>query len=448
MMNEKSKKTRVGLASLNPKAAGIDLGSKTHWVAIPPGSADETVRSFDCFTTDLEKMASWLREHGITTVAMESTGVYWIPVFEMLATRGFDVQLVSTKHLKGVPGRKTDVLDCQWIQHLHECGLLRGSFRPEDAICVVRGYVRHRDTLTEEASKYLLRMQKSLDQMNIHLHKVLSDLTGKTGMAILDAILAGERDAMKLAELRDYRCRTPESIIIKALSGNFREEHLFCLRQNLDAYRFVQAQIDVCNSEILVRMKAFQNKAGELTPPPPKNKRDNGEVRLALFRAAGADLSLIPGLGSKNLQTLFAEVGFDLQKFPSEKAFAAWASLAPKNNITGGKQRRGPRTTSSTSRVAQAFRIAAQTLANSRSALGAFYRRMRGRKGPTFANAVTAHKIAKLFYRMMKHGDQYKDPGVDFYEQRYKAQRKTSALKTLASLGFHATLREIPSTVP
>lgn len=447
MTNRKSKRTRAALGSVNPNAAGIDLGSEQHWVSIPPDRGEETVRAFDCFTGDLEKMADWLRSHGITTVAMESTGVYWIPPFELLAARGFDVQLVSTKHINAVPGRKTDVADCQWIQHLHECGLLRGSFRPKDDICEVRGLVRHRDTLTEEASKFLLRMQKSLDQMNLHLHKVITDISGKTGMAIIDAILAGERDGRKLAALRDYRCRTSEETIVRALTGNFRDEHLFCLRQNLDAYRFVQAQIVVCDAEILTRFKSLEDKAGELELPPPKNKRDNGDVRLALFRAAGADLSCVPSFGSQNLQTIFAEVGFDLSKFRSEKAFASWTQSAPKNNVTGGKQRRGARATS-TSRVKQAFRVAAQTLANSKSALGAFYRRMRARKGPAFANAVTAHKLARLFYRMLKHGQQYKDPGAVYYEQRRSAQRKNAALKTLASLGFHATLREIPNTVP
>jgi transposase len=447
MMKKKSKKARVVLGNLNPNAAGIDLGASSHWVALPADRTEETVREFECFTKDLEAMADWLQAHQITNVAMESTGVYWIPVYELLEKRGFEVHLVSTRHIRSVPGRKSDVEDCQWIQHLHECGLLRGSFRPQDAIGVMRGYVRHRDTLTEEASRHLLRMQKALDQMNIHLHKVVEDIAGESGLKIIDAILEGERDGEKLAALRNYRCRASKEVFIKSLTGNFREEHLFCLRQDLEAYRFVQKQIERCDLEILKRLNAFKNKVGELMPPAPKNPRDAGEVRLALFRAAGADLSLIPGLGSKNLQTIFAEVDFDLGKFPNEKAFAAWAALAPRNNITGGKQRRS-RSTTSTNRVSQAFRVAAQTLANSRCALGAFYRRMRARKGPTFANAATAHKLARLFYRVLKYGLNYVEPGVDYYEERYKAHRKQSALKTLASLGFHATLEQIPTAVP
>ena len=445
MSNKLSKRSQNPLGRVHRNAAGIDLGARAHYVALPP-ERGVAVRQFGCFTMDLEEMAAWMKSNGIETVAMESTGVYWVPVFQMLEKHGFEVHLVSTRHLKSVPGRKTDVLDCQWIQHLHECGLLRGSYRPADAICVVRGYVRHRDTLGEESARHILRMQKVLEQMNVQLHKVVSDITGETGMAIIDAILKGERDGKKLAALRNYRCHQSEEQIARALVGDFRDELIFCLQQEVDAYRFIQSQIVRCDAEILARLKAFEAKVEPQSMPKPKNRKDDGEVRLALFRAAGADLALIPGLGPKNLQTIFAEVGFDLSKFPHEKAFASWATLAPKNFITGGKRKRAPQ--AGASRVADAFRVAAQALANSKTALGAFYRRMRARKGAPFAVAVTAHKLAKLFYRLLKSGEQYVEHGVDYYQERYKAQQVRAALKTLVSHGYQPILQPIPTAVP
>jgi len=447
MSKKLSKPSQRAMGRVNLDAAGIDLGARAHYVALPP-ERGVAVRQFGCFTQDLEEMAEWMKSNGIKTVAMESTGVYWVPVFQMLEKHGFNVNLVSTRHLKSVPGRKTDVLDCQWIQHLHECGLLRGSFRPADAICVVRGYVRQRDTLVEENARHILRMQKVLEQMNLQLHKVVSDITGETGLAIIDAILKGERDGKKLAALRNYRCRQSEEQIARALVGDFRDELLFCLQQELDAYRFVLAQIARCDAEILGRLKALQPKVEEPTSAPePKSNKSADEMRLALFRAAGADLSLIPGLGPRNLQTIFAEVGFDLAKFPHEKAFASWATLAPRNFITGGKRKRAPQQAAA-SRVADAFRVAAQALANSKTALGAFYRRMRSRKGGPFAVAVTAHKLAKLFYRLLKYGQQYVERGVDYYQERYKAQQVRAALKTLASHGYQPILQPIPNAVP
>jgi len=448
MSKSKSKKSAVGLRCVNLNAAGIDLGARSHHVALPPDRG-VPVRQFNCFTEDLKAMADWLKMNGVTTVAMESTGVYWIPVFQVLESHGLDVQLVSTRHLKAVPGRKTDVLDCQWIQHLHECGLLRGSFRPADAICVVRAYVRHRDVLAEESVRHVQRMQKALEQMNLQLHKVVDDITGETGMAIIEAVLNGERDGKKLAALRNWRCHKSEGEIARALVGDFRDELLFCLRQEVEAYRFVQAQVSRCEEQILVRLNAFEAKADIKDIPKAKNKKvEESEVRLALFRASGVDLSLIPGLGPKNLPTLIAEVGLSLDKFPSEKAFASWATLAPKNFITGGKRKKVKNSQSAASRVGQAFRMAAQSLARSQTALGAFYRRMQGRKGGTFAVAVTAHKLAKLFYRLLKHGHNYVERGIDYYEERYKAQRVRAALKILTQQGFNAPLQPIPTAVP
>lgn len=445
MSKSKSKETRVELGRVNPNAAGIDLGARSHYVALPP-ERGEPVRHFNCYTEGLVAMADYLVANGVTTVAMESTSVYWVPVFQVLECKGLKVELVSTRQLKSVPGRKTDVLDCQWLQHLHECGLLKGSFRPDDAICVVRTYVRQRDTLTEESARHVQRMQKALEQMNVQLHKVVDDITGETGMAIIDAVLNGEREGKKLAALRNYRCRKSEEEIARALVGDFREEHLFCLRQEVEAYRFVQGQLSRCEAEILARLKSFEAKAEEKDIPKAKNKDADDEIRVALFKATGVDLSLIPGLGTKNLPTLIAEVGFDISKFHSEKAFARWAKLSPNNFITGGKRKRTPQ--SAATRVGQAFKMAAQAIARTPTALGAFYRRMRARKGGSFAVAVTAHKIAKLFYRLLKHGQNYVEAGVDYYEARYKRQRVAAALKILKTHGLQATLEPIPNAVP
>lgn len=445
MSKSKSKESPVVLGRVNPNAAGIDLGAKSHYVALPP-DRNEPVRQFGCYTEDLVALADFLIANGVTTVAMEATGVYWVPPYQVLERKGLKVELVSTRHLKAVPGRKTDVLDCQWIQHLHECGLLRGSFRPDDAICVVRAYVRHRDTLTEELGRHVQRMQKALEQMNLQLHKVVDDITGATGMAIIDAVLSGERDGKKLAALRNYRCHKSEDEIARALVGDFRDELLFCLRQEVEAYRFVAAQVSRCDEEILARLQALETKADEKDIPKAKNKKADDQIRVALFKAAGVDLSRIPGLGTTNLPTLIAEVGFDISKFPSEKAFARWARLAPNNFITGGKRKRTPQ--SAATRVGQAFRMAAQAIARTQTALGAFYRRMRARKGGPFAVAVTAHKIAKLFYRLLKHGQNYVEAGVDAYEARYKEQRVAAALRTLKTHGFRPILEPIPNAVP
>lgn len=428
---------------LHPNAAGIDLGSREHWVALPPGRAAQSVRSFACFTEDLQAMAKWLRTHEIETVAIESTGVYWVPVFQMLERHGIDVQLVNAKHLKTVPGRKTDIQDCQWLQLLHEEGLLRGSFRPADAICVIRSYVRQRDTLVGESSRHVQRMQKALEQMNVQLHKVVSDITGETGLAIIKAILVGQRDPHLLAALRNYRCRRRPEEIAKALVGDWRDEHLFCLRQELDAYEFVQTQIAACEQAALQALATLDTKVDAANLPSAKSKSADTPTRRALFIATGVDLTKISGLAPTTVQTLIAEIGVDATRWPNEKAFASWCGTAPKNKITGGKRFKTAKQ-SGAQRVAQTFRVAAQTLANSHTALGGFYRRMRSRKGPTFANAATANKLAKLFYRMLRHGEEFVDQGADAYETKHKERVVRGALQKLRRLGYSVQLNETP----
>ena len=436
MEKARQQRSSTPLRTIHPDAAGIDLGSRSHFVALPPGRSDQAVREFGNFTADLGAMADWLLRHGIKTVAMESTGVYWVPVFEVLERQGLNVQLVSTKHLKSVPGRKTDVLDCQWIQHLHECGLLRGSFRPADAICVVRGYIRHKTTLVEESSRHILRMQKALEQMNVQLHKVVSDVTGLTGMSIIKAIVSGERDPKKLAALRHNRCKNDESTIAMALEGNWRSEHLFCLAQEVAAYEFIQSQIQECEARALEVWRSMEQKADAALAPKRKNAKVDPEVHRALYGIAGTNLESLPGFATENLQSLISEVGVDMTKWTSEKAFSNWATTAPRNNVSGGKRRRA-NTAVGSRRVAQCFRVAAQTLANSKTALGAFYRRIRARKGAPVAISATANKLAKLFYRLLKNGETYVEKGVAAYETRYRDQLIRKNFRQLARLGVN-----------
>lgn len=438
-------RNRRGLRAVNANAAGIDLGAREHWVALPPGRADNAVRRFGCFTEDISEMATWLKDNGIDTVAMESTGVYWVPVYQVLEREGFDVHLVNAKHFKSVPGRKTDIADCQWLQHLHECGLLRGSFRPADAICAIRSYVRQRDNLVREAARHVQRMQKALDQMNVQLHKVVSDITGDTGLAIIKAILAGERDPHVLASLRNYRCRRSADEIAKALVGDWRDEHLFCLGQDVAAYEFTRGQIQACEEQAANALEQLEAKADIAALPAAKSKQSDTALRRTLFVATGVDLTRISGLAPTTVQAIVAEIGVDASRWPNEKAFAAWAALAPRNKITGGRRFRAAK--QGGSRVAQLFRVAAQTLANSKTALGAFYRRMRARKGSTFANAVTAHKLAKQVYRMLRYGAAFVEQGDQYYEARYRERKLSSALKQLRQLGFDVELKPT-HTVP
>jgi transposase len=427
----------------HPNAAGIDLGAREHWVALPPGRSAQPIRSFECFTEDLQAMAVWLRTHKIETVAIESTGVYWVPVFQVLERAGIDVQLVNAKHFKTAPGRKTDIQDCQWLQYLHEVGMLRGSFRPADAVCVIRSYVRQRETLVAESGRHIQRMQKALEQMNVQLHKVVSDITGETGLAIIKAILEGERDPHLLAALRNHRCRRSAEEIAKALVGDWRDEHLFCLRQELAAYEFLQAQIAACEQAALESLGALEAKAETACLPAAKRKSADTPTRRALFVATGVDLTKISGLAPTTVQTIVAETGVDATRWPDEKAFTSWCGTAPKNKITGGKRFKAAKH-SGPARVAQTFRVAAQTLANSHTALGAFYRRMRARKGSTFANAVTANKLARLFYRMLKYGEEFVEQGADYYESKYRERVARGAIQQLRRLGYNAQLDEIP----
>jgi transposase len=428
--------------TINQNAAGIDIGSGEHWVCVPTDRAKKNVRSFGCFTPDLLALADWLIECQVDTVAMESTGVYWIPLFQILEAKGLDVNLVNAHHLKTVPGRKSDVLDCQWLQKLHTFGLLSASFRPDDQVCVLRSYIRQRQILIKEAGTHVQRMQKALIQMNLQLHQVISDISGVTGMAIIRSIVAGERNPCQLAQLKDRRIHRSKSEIAKALTGDYREEHVFVLQQELLLYDIYQQQIREIDQEIEKCLGRFESKSEESAPSRKGKKRKKApgnepqfNLHQHLFRISGVDFTQIDGLNVLTVQTILSEVGLDPSRFPTVKHFCSWLGLCPGSKITGGKVK-SSQTRKVVNRAANALRLAAQSLKKSRSALGAFYRRLRGRLGAPKAITATAHKLARMFYRLWTTGETYSDPGADYYEQQYRERIINNLKKKAVSLGF------------
>jgi transposase len=413
---------------VEPNAAGIDVGATQIFVAVPADRDPESIRCFQTFTVDLESLADWLQQCQIRTVAMESTGVYWIPLFQILEKRKIQVWLVNAHHVKNVPGRKTDVADCQWIQHLHACGLLRGSFRPNDSICAIRSLWRHRDNLIALATIHLQHMQKSLDQMNVQLHHVISDLAGATGLAIIEAILAGERDPHKLAQLRDWRIRATEETIMKSLVGDYREEHLFTLGQSLQSYRHYQDMIQKVDLQIKEMMQRLPSKAvGNTKPPKEKNPRKSPwrneppQLRDDLYRAFGVDLTQVPGINTLTAQMLLTEVGPDLSRFATPAAFCSWLRLCPNPKISGG-QVLSSRTRPTENRAALALRMGAQDLHRSQSFLGDYFRRMKARMGTPKALTAVAHKLARIVYHLITKRQEY--DATIFQEQERRAQER------------------------
>jgi transposase len=429
-IKRKSVKLPKHLQNLNPYAAGIDIGSKSHFVAVPEGTDDQPVREFSSFTDDLERLAQWLTACGVTTVAMESTGIYWIPVFEILESYGLEVRLVNARHVKNVPGRKSDVLDCQWLQQLHTYGLLRGAFRPADQVCALRAYVRQRSTLVRSAASHTQRMQKALAQMNLQLHNVVSDITGVTGMRIITAILAGERDTKVLSAMRDPRCKNSEATIARSLQGNYRQEHLFSLRQAVELYEFYQIKISDCDRQILAQLKDFD--ASDGNDPDHKPPRSVGE---ALQRMSGVDLAAINGIDTNTALKIIAEVGIDMSRWKTAKHFASWLGLCPGAKISGGKVLSSA-TKQVANKAAAALRMAAFALINSKSALGAYIRRQRARLGASKAITATAHKLARLVYSMLKNGTAFVDVGQEYYEERYRTRVVQNLKRKAQEMGF------------
>ena len=422
----------IELKNVNLNAAGIDIGSRHHFVAVPEGRDTVSVRQFGVFTADLEQLAEWLYQCGVTSVAMESTGYYWIPVFELL---------VDARQTKNVSGRKSDMLDCQWQRELHTVGLLKGAFRPPDEVCVVRGFMRQREMLVQASTMHIQHMQKALTQMNLRLSNVVSDITGVTGTRIIKAILSGERDPQVLASYRTKECKQSQAVIAQSLLGNYRAEHLFALRQAFELYEIYQEKLKECEREL---MKVVQQRPHKTEAEPPRlerklRRRDKvrGEVdvRSELYKQTGVDLYRVPGLGPETLLTLSGEVGPDMSYWQTEKLFSSWLGLCPGTKESGGKvlSRRSKR---SRSRAAAAFRIAAASLRSSPTALGAFYRRIRARGGEAKAVTATAHKLAKIYYRLLKYGEEYVEAGEKAYEERYQQQRVKALKKQAALMGF------------
>lgn len=453
----------AGLPVIREKVAGIDIGSEQHWVCSPTveGSARE-VAGFGATTGELLRMADWLKERKVEAVAMESTGVYWIPPYEVLEGKGLEVMLVSTRQLASVPGRdkKSDPNDCEWIQRLHSCGLLQGSYRPSEGECMLRTLVRDQGRLVAESGDWLRRMQKNLDEMNVRVHRAVADLDGKTGMAILRAIVKGERDAEKLAQLRDRRCKKSEAAIAAELRGHWREDHLFSLRQGLKIYDVLQERIAEYEQEILRKLGEMEREECRRQQAPPLQNREKGRaiqkrgeeaMRQALYRACGVDLTATDGIGVGAVKVFLSEYGWErIMRFENEKQLVKHVMLAPNQPTSGGKPVKAKKRNSASTRVAEVLRMAATSLRHSDTALGAFYRQMARRKGADVAVFATARKLVVLLYRGVRWGKPYVDEGAAAYEKRYQENRLKSLKAKAKDLGYQLTpiqAQPSPSTV-
>ena len=438
------RKRKRNLQCINPNAAGIDCGSRAHYVAVGPDRSEEPVRRFRAFTTDIYQLADWLAECDIDTVAIESTGVYWFPLYEILEERGFEVVLVNARHVKNVPGRKTDVQDCQWLQQLHSYGLLRGSFRPSADITALRTYMRHREKLVQSAGDHVRRMQKTLVEMNLQLHTVISDITGITGMRILRDIVTGQTDPKALAAHRHGRCHATTEEIEASLTGHYRPEQMFVLRQNLTLFDTYQEQIQICDQELealLIQLASTKTEPGQDLPAPRKRQRKNGnapsfQVRELLHRITGTDLTQIDAIGPHTALSIVSEIGTDMNRWPSENHFVSWLTLSPANKISGDRVLNS-RTRPSKSRVAALLRLCAVSVGKPDTALGVFYRRLAYRIGKAKAVTATARKLAILVYRVLRGDFTYQDPGCDAYNTQYRKRTIKTLCKRAEQLGFN-----------
>jgi transposase len=444
----RKKSTTFSLTVLRPNAAGVDIAATTIHVALPP-DRDQTVREFGTFTCDLNAIADWLIEYGITTVAMESTSVYWIPLFQILEERGIEVFLVNAHHVKAVPGRpKTDIKDAQWLQYLHSVGLLNASFRPEAEIAAIRSLMRHRDTLIQSSSQQILRMQKALTQMNVKLHNVISDITGVTGLAIIDAILSGQRDTHTLAQLKDRRIKCTKETIAKSLEGDYRPELIFTLKQTLAAYRFIKKQVEECDAEIQRAINSYNREKG-LAKIEKKQRVNSGKklrlrdardwtIHAEMYQAFGIDLFELPGFATNTVLSVFTEVGTDFSKFRTAAAFASWLALCPNNQISGGKILR-TKARHTKSRLSEALRQAAYSLASAKSHYGQLYRRLRAKFGAPKAVKAMANKLARLLYHLVTTRQEFDETRIGKAEA-HQLEREFERLKRKARAhGFELT---------
>ena len=429
---------------IHPHAAGIDIGARKHFVAVGDGRDTQPVRSFGCTTPELRAMAGWLRECGVTTAALESTGVYWVPAASVLEESGIEVYLVDARQARNIPGRKSDVQDCQWLQQLHRFGLLARAFRPAVEIQPLRALWRHRRRLVESCSEQIHLMHKSLEQMNLQLHKVLSDVTGHTGMQILRAIVAGEREPLVLVRLCHPLCKRPKEEFVHALTGHYRPEQMFMLAQSMQAYDFYQSQLAACDAELERVLGAMPQKArrqdlaqqpdGKRRDTKPRKNQPRFDLRAELFALTGVDLTQIEGIDALTAFTVVSEQGTDMSRFPTEKHFASHLGLCPNHLITGGRIKKRS-TRKVVSRAATALRVAAQSLRRSKSALGAFHRRMLAKLGAPKAITATAHKLAKLIYRLLKYGETYVKQGQEEFEAMHRKIRTKLLVRQAKEIG-------------
>jgi len=435
----------AGMSQVNQDAAGVDIGAEEIVVCVAGDENTQIVKAFGNYTVDLQNIGKWLQEHRVKTVAMESTGVYWIPLFEELERQGFECLLISSRSLRRVAGRKSDIQDAQWIQTLHSYGLLESSFRPQGELVALRTLLRHRSQLVEHRSPHIQHMQKALLQMNVQLSQALSDVTGETGLRIIRAIVAGERDPQRLAAMRDRNCKKSEEEIGKALTGTWRAEHLFVVKQSLEMYDFYTQQVEDCDVEIerLYALTRPDWKSDDLKPLPQKKRNSHSknapqkqaEIRQHLKRISGVDLSVVDGFGVSLAQTVIMEVGTDMSKFPSEKHFCSWLGLAPKHEISGAKVLKN-KTLKTKNRAGQAFRMAAQSVKQADCVFGSLYRRLKSRLDKAQATVATAHAIARVVYRMLKYKVEYETLSVEEYEQKYKEQQIKYMKKKAQKFGF------------
>jgi len=461
MINDTRKKLKTksvkfgGLQRINQHAAGVDIGAKSIFVCVNVEEGRHEVREFLTFTADLREAAVWLKKYGTKTVAMESTGSYWIPVYDIFEEEGLEVCLVNAHHLKAIPGKKTDVLDCQWIQTLHSYGLLRGSFRPGSHGVSFRAYVRQRSKITELSAMQIQLMNKALIQMNIRLDQVFSTITIASSMTIIRAIVGGERNSAVLAEYRNFQCKKTKQDVMKALEGNYRPEHLFALEQALRTYDFFQEQILECDTKIKEMLESSEVLQQNTLDPkssqqvsaicektmPKKKKKSTGkntynfDAATKLKNAIHIDLTAIPGIDVNTAIKIISEIGTDMNRWPTEKHFISWLSLCPGNKISGGKVL-SSRATPTSNKARQAFKIASNSLYRSTSALGAFFRRMRAHLGAPAAIVAAAHKLAKIVYQMLKEQKEFHDIGQEAYEQQFKKRRLTNLRRIASELGY------------
>lgn len=452
-MSKRSRRTKgieearpfAGMSRINEDAAGVDIGAVEIVACVAGEENTQIVKAFGNYTVDLQAIGLWLQEHNVKTVAMESTGVYWIPLFEVLESMGFKCLLISSRSLRRVPGRKSDIIDAQWIQTLHSYGMLESSFRPQADVVALRTLLRHRAQLLEHRAPHILHMQKSMLQMNVQLSQALSDITGETGMAIMRAIAAGERAPKKLAAYRDKNCKKSAEEIGQALTGTWREEHLFVLKQSLEMYDCYTKQVELCDGEIerAYAMTRPDWEMGELKPLSQKQRnshsknapRNKEEIRQHLQRISGVDLSAVDGIGVGIAQTVIAESGTDMSQFPKEGNFCSWLGLAPKHEISGGKVLKN-KTLKTKNRAGQAFRMAAQSVKNSNCVFGMMFKRFRARMDNRQATVATAHAIARVVYRMLKYKVEYESIDVTEYEKKYEEQQIKYVKKKAAKLGY------------